>query len=277
MTTLLLLSCVFFRRDRQDAVELALDAADALYAQRTDSERLDEAIGAYVLILSDAPGDGRVLWRLSRAFTSRAEGIEGEDRRKELELARGYGLQCLAINPGFAARMDLNGGRITRNAARQLTVADAPCVEHTLYAWVRWAEGRGPAAAVDLPALEALSGRAVELNAGWVAPWSAAMVVLLRPGPVEQDLALSRQRLQTAILAAPQRATAHADLIRWQVVREGDLDLFTREVDGFAGTWPEASDGEWAYENVLARRRVESMRGSAQTLMYAAWSGDRPD
>jgi hypothetical protein len=275
--TLLLLSCVFFRRDRQDAVEAALDAADALYAQRVEPERLDEAIGAYVLVLSESPGDGRVLWRLSRAFTSRAETAEGDDRRKELELARGYGLECLATNPGFAARLDLNGGRITRNAARQLTVADAPCLEHTLYSWVRWAEGRGAAAAVDLPALEALSGRAVELNTGWVAPWSAAMVILLRPGPVEQDLALSRERLQTAILVAPQRATAHADLVRWQVVREGDLDAFKAEVKGFAATWPEASDGEWAYENALARERVLGLQGRGKLLMYDAWSGGRPD
>lgn len=272
MTLLLLLSaCFVFRRDRKGELDLALEAADEVFAQRTDAEKLDEAIGAYVLINATWPAEGRVLVRLSRSFAARAETLGPEDQRKELELARGYGLECLANNPGFSSRWNLAGGRVTPEAVRQLTATDAPCIAETLYSWLRWAEGRGPAAAVDLPALKALSERARELPTGWVGPWSSGMVVLLQPGPVPRDLVASRQDLQEAILLAPDRATAHADLVRWQLVLEGDGAAFDREVDGFPKNWPKASDGAWALENRVARERVQALQGRGDELMRQAW------
>ena len=265
------MSCAWFNRDRGDAVDVALEAADELYAQRDDPARLDEAIGAYILVDSDAPSDPRVLVRLARSFAARAETLAGPAMRKELEIARAYGLECLATNPGFAARVELNGGRITRNVVRQLTREDGPCLEQTLYAWIRWAEARGPAAAVDLPALAALSERSADLGVGWVAPWSAAMVTLLKPGPLPQDLTVTRDQLDLAILLAPDRATAHADLIRWQLIREGDVAAFDLAVQRFPTTWPPTSDEDWALENRVARDRVAALAGQGARLVYDAW------
>jgi len=250
---------------------MALDAADDLFAQRDDPQRLEEAIDVYVLMQASAPREPRLLLRLSRAFTARAETLPAEDQRKELELARGYGLECLSVNPGFASRRDLGGGRVTPQAARFLTAADAPCLASTLYAWVRWAEQRGAAAAVDLPALQALSDRASALPTGWVGPWSQGMLILIAPGPVEHDLIASRESLELSILLAPGRATAHADLVRWQLVHEEDVTAFEREVANFPESWPEHSDGEWALENRVARGRVAALAGDWEHLAYEAW------
>ncbi len=271
MKLLLLIGCFLFRRDSPDHFDMALEAADELFEQRADPQRLEEAIDAYVLIQASAPGDPRVLLRLSRAFTARAETLPPLERRKELELARGYGLECLSVNPGFASRWDLAGGRVTPQVARLLTAADAPCLATTLYAWVRWAEQRGAAAGIDLPALQALSDRAAALPTGWVGPWSQGMLILIAPGPVEHDLFASREALELSILLSPGRATAHADLVRWQLVREEDAEGFAQEVAGFPQAWPEDYDDEWGLENRVARDRVADLAGEWERLVYEAW------
>ena len=101
---------------------------------------------------------------------------------------------------------------------------------------------------------------------------SRELVTLLKPGPVERDLSLTRDLLDRAVLMAPERATANADIIRWQLVREGDVDAFDLEVHRFPENWPPAGDGEWGLENRVARDRVAALAGRGPSLMYAAWS-----
>ena len=145
------LACGARRAPERTPKDLALEALDAGYAQRTDQEALDANIQASLDLLATAPTDPDFLARTARAFSARAITRKARtDKITDLETARSYGLLCLAGNTGYSVRIEQAGGQVLRAATKQLQKRDVPCMEQTLIPWVRWLELRGPAGLVDV-------------------------------------------------------------------------------------------------------------------------------
>ena len=268
---LLLVSCWLRGGEARDPVDAGLGRADAVFAERGELDRLDEAIELYRGLLAEHPQDPRVLHALAVAWTARAWGHPSEAQAAEYERARAYGLRCLERNPGFSSRVELGAGRVTEGAVRQLSDSDADCLDATLVAWVRWVELRGPAAAIDLEPLRHMARKSRLLQPGWVGPWGEAMSIVLLEGPLDRDLLRSRAMFQNAIKAEPRLAVAHLDFARHQLLLEGERSAFERELRSFDESHPPESDGPWALENEAARVRAAELYDETGAAWDARW------
>ncbi|MCB9758727.1 MAG: hypothetical protein H6739_02720 [Alphaproteobacteria bacterium] len=267
------------RKPDVDPIEEALKAADALFDARAESEeRLLAAIEAYREVLAMATDDPRVLWRIARAYTALGYGYPSEASPQHFDLAREYGLRCLARNTGYASRLDAAGGRINERAVRRLGVPERACLEQTLVAWLRWVEVRGPAAALDLQATELLARQARELDPGrerWIPGWSIGMVEALRPGRMSRDLEVMEQGFADAIAAEPGLAIPTADRARLVLPGLGDreaLEVALHEVEG----WPEG-EATWALENRAARAQARALLEDPARVLLTTWQWREAD
>jgi len=221
---LLLTSCAARRAGDEGPSAAEIEAADRLYAQRADFDRLIEAQQAYLSLLADEPNHPALLGRLSIAYSAQAYGYpETVDPERVYALAREYGLRCLALNPAWTSRLALGEGRINRRVAAALTTSDVKCLQASLIAWARWLEIRGPGAHLDLAPLLALSNRLEDLSNGfdWVAPWALGMVGALPPAALEPDLAAAAEHFKEAARRHPGLVTPKLD---WLVHVQADID-----------------------------------------------------
>lgn len=268
------LACGARRAPERTPKELAVEALDEAYAQRTDRETLEINIQASLDLLSSDPTDPDYLVRTSRAFSARAITRKASaDRLSDLETARSYGLLCLAGNTGYSVRIEQAGGQILGAATKQLQKRDAPCIEQTLIAWVRWMEIRGPAGLVDAKAVRYLSERLIVLEpGGWVGPWSKAMMLSLPQADARAPLERTEQLFAEAIQAQPRLAEIHLDYIKFQLPNVGEAQV-SAALAAFPTEHPPSADGPWALENRVARAEAEGT--SIEALMLRVWSAPR--
>lgn len=235
----ILLSCSQ-RRGRGAAGVIAqeLATADALFAQRADPAALEAAIRAYLDLHRRLPGDSRVLWRLSRAYTLRGYAADGPDRVNDMLTGREYGLRCLLQRPEFAASVQGTSGVVTADALVDLTEGDLPCLAWSTLSWARWLHARGPAgAAIDLDVVEAMGRKVAELGGesfgGGRALAAEGLALSLRPLMLGGTLEEARQALEQAAAAAPDRLTPKADLALLVLIPQGKTaaaDAVLREI-----------------------------------------------
>ncbi len=196
-------------------LEEALAEMDAHFDARYDEARLRTLIGMGETLAMEWAEDPAVGWRQSNAELALAYGHSPADRMQWYRTAMAHGRQCLRGNSGWKSREELAGGRVSRRATRRLGASDRPCLEVLLRSWLRWVELRGPAAHLDLAEIQLLSDRAMELNEvdpGWVAPWSQAMLLSLQAqSPASVDAAL--ELFQQASLLAPELVTPRVDAL----------------------------------------------------------------
>lgn len=91
-------------------VQALLEKADALWEQRGDQAKLEEAIKTYEEVIKVDPQNLEVLTKLSRAYYLLADGyLEGGDVEKQLETynkGAQYGEMAMALDPEFKKRVD---------------------------------------------------------------------------------------------------------------------------------------------------------------------------
>ena len=268
------LACGARRAPERTPKELALEALDAGYAQRLDKAALDAHIQACLDLLATAPNDPEYLARTARAFSARAIARKVTvDKLTDLETARSYGLTCLAENTGYSVRIEQAGGQILGAATKQLQLRDVFCIEQTLIPWVRWIELRGPAGLVDSKGVRHLAERLAVLEpAGWVGPWSKAMVLSLPQANARGPLERSEQLFGQAIQAEPKLAEIHLDYIKFQLPYLGEHQVSTA-LESFKKKHPPRADGPWALENTIARSEAQAV--SVEALMFRVWPAPR--
>jgi tetratricopeptide (TPR) repeat protein len=96
-------------------VQVLLEKADALWEQRAEQAKLEEAIKAYEEVIAVDPNNLEVLTKLSRAYYLLADGyLEGGDVERQLETynkGAQYGEMAMALDPEFKKRVE-SGAKI---------------------------------------------------------------------------------------------------------------------------------------------------------------------
>jgi len=275
-------ACKGRRGDERSQLDVALVAADALYAQRADEEKLREAQQAYFAMLADTPDDPEVLWRLSRAYTAFGYGYPdspadlcgspGEpDPALCYTLALEFAFRCMEANPAWSSRLAINDGHISKRVAAALGEREVPCVREGVQAWTRWTELRGPSAALYLESISWLSKRMGELNEedegarpDWVSDWGVAMGQALAPEATLPDMAVAEASFEAAIVAEAELATPRADRAI-HLLAQSDSVALDLEIERIREDCPTDDSHPWALENRRALERLESVSTAVST------------
>jgi hypothetical protein len=264
-------ACRGRRGDQRTDLEIALDAADELFARRTDPAKLAEARDAYLAALAMSPGDPAVYSRLAYTYAAFAYGypeanadmcgVPGAPAPERCyELALEYGFTCLEINSAWSSRITLTDGDIDRKVAAALNQTDLPCLQQVIPAWIWWVEERGPSAHLYLESIRSLSQRSLELAPGnWQGAWGTAMSYALPPPVMGPELTEAARWFDLAT-QQQEAAIPHADRLRYLEGREEDSSTLRRDARALV---TEISGGgfsdAWALENRRAAERLEAL------------------
>lgn len=209
----------------RDFVDKRLDTLDAAYQQRSSPEQLDDAVRGYLQLNERFEGDVRVLSRLARAYTVRAELGQGDDRLRDYSTAKEFGLECLMQRGSFAGLVIANGGMVVPAAARELEPEDVGCIVWTVIPWARWVHERGAGGVgLDHEVLIALSRRAVELNERWGrgrSQYALGLALSLPPDVLEPKLGKAGAAFEGAMSIAPDRLSVQVDYALHVLERTG--------------------------------------------------------
>lgn len=236
MLLFLLGSCALRTTIGETERDRALTEADALWAKRAEPGKLDAAMDMLLGQLSLAPTDAGVLARLARGEWTRAQLEPG---LLHLEIGQDYGYRCLLGWSGFAARVDVNGYEITKDAVAELPADASACLLWTIANGLGQVDVRGPGSALELDSVAVLIGRLKQLDSkdtpGFPA-WAEAKLQLLRGEPDTQEV---RRLLGVAIAEQPGVLLFRTELA------EALPDARNVALDGFTP----ASPDPWALEN----------------------------
>lgn len=125
------------------AADEAIAAADALWEQRADVEKLKLAIAAYEKLAETDPDNRHIAVRATRGWYFLADGftVDSDAQIEQYLKAVEWGKRCMAINEAFAAKV--NDGTKEKDAVDALTKADVPCIYWTASALGKWAKASG--------------------------------------------------------------------------------------------------------------------------------------
>jgi len=152
------------RRSERDPVALGLVACQARLGSGVPARAgVDDSLQCLLDLSQEFPEDGRAHTRIARTLYERALAFP-DPSVDDLASARSWALQCLALRPGVAARLQGSGGLITTRVLAVVPASDAECVAWAAISWAHWLHGRGVLGdAIDLEPVAALGKRAVEL------------------------------------------------------------------------------------------------------------------
>jgi tetratricopeptide (TPR) repeat protein len=187
--------------------ESARDAAEELWSQRGDLDKLKQAIAAYERLAEANPNDRFVLARVTRGWYFLADAwIDDADLQIETYLkAIEWGKRCMAINQDFAQQ--INAGTKEKDAASTLTKDDIECTYWTASSLGKWAKASGIAKSIKhLGTVKAYVGRVEELDPTYFhhAParyWGAYYSVI--PSFAGRDLEKSRAYFEDTLKGSP--------------------------------------------------------------------------
>ena len=208
-------SCWQRQVDGHSAADPYITQGDRFYMQRSDPEKLDQAIQAWQDGLLVVPEDVTLLSRLAQAYTTRA--LSNPDHSPDgFIVAREHGIRCLKTDTFLAGVAQTYGGRLVPRALRTVDVTLIDCLIWTSISWSRWLQLHGAAgASLDLEIVASLAEKAVELSADHDRgrPLHALGLALsLPPAPLGPDLDAAEAALSAALEASPDRWWIEVDL-----------------------------------------------------------------
>ena len=182
-------------------------AADALFEERADQAKLEEAIAKYKEAVNADPLNRYAHERVVRGTYFLADAFT-DDKEQKIALfldAIEWGKRCLAINQDFASR--INGGEKEKDAVTATGMDDTPCLYWTASALGKWAKANGIAKALKhIPTVKAYISKVEELNGeywhhGPTRYWGAYYSVL--PSFAGRDLDRSASYFEQTIKDSP--------------------------------------------------------------------------
>jgi predicted anti-sigma-YlaC factor YlaD len=226
----------------------ALSMSGSTFTSDEDAELVKAALpfGLKLMesLLAENPKHKGLLFATSSYFTQysyafvqqEAEKMEDKDlaaseqmrtRARNLYVrARGYGLRALELNyPGFEKALRAN----PRSAVRMTRAADVPQLYWTAVSWALAISPDNPVMIAELPIVEALIDRALELNESYADGAIHSFLIVYemgRPGAVGDPAARSREHFQRSMVlsrgeqAAPLVSFAEAVCVKKQDWKE---------------------------------------------------------
>ena len=185
----------------------AVEAADALWAERVDEAKLQEAIKAYESVHAADPTNRHVLIRLTRAWYLWGDGFSTD---KEVKVERWgkaieYGSKCIALNEDVGSQ--IAQGAKEKDAIQAAKKEDAGCIYWTATALGKWGKIQSLSKTLKhLPTVKAYVSKVDELDPSYfhygpARYWAAYYAAL--PSFAGQDLDKSAEYFDAAIKAAP--------------------------------------------------------------------------
>jgi hypothetical protein len=183
-------------------------AADALWEQRGDKAKLQEALAAYGALQAQDPADREVAVRLVRGWYFLGDGHETDKaaRQAAWSTAIDHGRRCLAMNTDFTGLL-AKGDETEESAARAFTKDDVACLYWTSSALGKWAKAEGLVTTLQhIGTVKAWMRRVGELDPtyyyGGPDRYFAA-VYAASPSFAGQDLGKSKELFDKVIAAYP--------------------------------------------------------------------------
>lgn len=265
-------SCWQRQIDGLSAADSYITEGDRFYMQRSDPEKLNQAIQAWQDGLQVVPEDVTLLSRLAQAYTTRALS-NPEYSPDDFIVAREHGIRCLKTDTFLAGVAQTYGGRLVPRALRTVDVTLIDCLVWTSISWSRWLQLHGAAgASLDLEIVAALASKAVQLNAEHdrSRPQHALGLALsLPPAPLSPDLAGAEAALSAAIAASPDRWWIEVDLAEMVYAPTEQTERFSTLLTEITTRSPDAHPQE-SLENRAAITHAE------QLLTVGSSSGWKP-
>lgn len=254
-----------------DAAAAAVEKADALWEERVDEAKLQEAIQAYEAAFASNPADRHTLVRLTRGYYFWGDGFT-EDKTLQIERwgkAIEWGARCLALNEGFAQAV--NGGAKEKDAIAQASKDDVPCIYWTATALGKWGKVQGTAKTLKfLPTVKAYMSKAEELDEqyyhyGPARYWGAYYAAL--PSFAGQDLVKSAAYFEAAIQGAPYYLPTRVLRADMLTVAKGDLKQFDADLKHVLAADPDAKpDAKITPENVRDVEKAKRLQARRPEL-----------
>ena len=196
-----------------------------------------------------------------------SEEMKTRARRMYLR-ARNYGLRGLEINhSGFEAALRKD----PRKVAHSATAKDVPLLYWTAASWTAAISlsKDSPDMIADLPLVEAMMDRALELNEAYDSGTLHTFLItyeMSRPGGTGDPAARSRQHFERAMaLTRGQQADPLVNLAEAVCVQKQDLKEFESLLHRALAINPDARP-EWRLENLIMQRRAKWLLSRADEL-----------
>lgn len=268
----------------------ALAEAGSSYASDDDPELVRDALpfGLKTIesLLAESPKHRGLLLAAASGFTQYAyafvlqDADEAEDRDLEVAKAtrlrarklfvrgRDYGLRGLdAAHPGLAGSLKADPVAAVRGAGR----ADVPLLYWTAAAWgAAISNGKDDLDLVaDLPIVEALLRRALELDSAWDTGSLHELMIPLEGGRSEAaggSVTRARAHFEIAVeMAHGGRASPFVSLAEIASVQSQDRKEFESLLNRALAVDPDARPG-WRLANLVAQRRARWLLGRTELL-----------
>jgi tetratricopeptide (TPR) repeat protein len=208
--------------------------ADALWDERVDEAKLEEALDAYEEALKLGGSERHVLTRLTRGWYFWGDAFSSD---KDVQIERWsraleYGNQCIALNSAIAtARAN---GQKDKDTAALAKEEDVPCLYWTATALGKWGKAKGIANTMaQLPTVKAYIAKVEELDPsfyhyGPARYWGAFYAAL--PSFAGQDLARSATEFEKSVQGAPYYLPTRVLRAEYLAVATEDIKVFDQDL-----------------------------------------------
>jgi len=245
------------------------EQADALWEERGDTAKLEEALTKYEEAVTADPTDRHALARLVRGYYFLGDGHKSEmdDKLADWDTAITWGKRCLALNEEFVALLEK--GEPEEEAIRAATIDDVPCVYWMASALGKWSKELGLGKTLkNLPIVKGYQGRVGELDPDyfyggpdryWGAVWAAI------PSFAGRDLDKSRKHFDSAIAAYPDHLGNQVLLAEYWAVMAQDKAVFEQTLREVMAS-PTDTIPELVPEQEAEKRKAEMLLGKTSDL-----------
>lgn len=221
--------------DAANFAQLKTDA-EALWAERSDKDKLAEALAKFEKAYEANPRDREVAARLVRGwyFMGDALRTDPDQKNEAFDKAISWGKRCLAINEDFTARLN-KGTEKEEDVVDALGKEDVPCMYWTASATGKWAKLNGILTSLKhLGTVKAYMGRIGELDPGYYyhGPdryWGAYYSLI--PSFSGRDLDKARKHFNVSIAASPDYLGTQVLLADAWAVNSQDRETYKAVLD----------------------------------------------
>jgi TRAP transporter T-component len=221
-----------------------LTQADALWEQRADEGKLQEALARYEDALTADPKSRHALEQLTRGWYFWGDAFTGD---KDVKVERWgkaieYGTRCLALNEDIGRQ--IAQGAKEKDAIAAATKDDIGCIYWTATALGKWGKIQSLSKTLKhLPTVKAYVAKVEELDPSFYhyAParyWAAYYAAL--PSFAGQDLAKSAEYFDAAIKAAPYYLPTRVLRAEFLAVATQDVAMFDADLAEVLASDPNA-------------------------------------